>query len=115
MKITRILAGVLLSGSLAATGLGLAAVTAQADPIGGPHHWCPGQPTAITYDLTGGPGDGVQWDWSVCHTWYWVTVPEGNVPIRNPRGVIVPNGNIWDGDNPPRACIHDLLGLPINC
>jgi hypothetical protein len=89
--LTRIIAGVLLSGGVAVAGLGLAAGTAQADPVlaplfpapalsGGPYRWCPGQRL---------PSVDVGWDMNVCHTWYRVNNGQGNV-----------GHDIWDGSNP---------------
>jgi hypothetical protein len=54
-----ILAGTLLSGSIAVGGFGLAAGTAHADTRG-PYHWCPGQHL---------PDTDVVWDMNVCHIW----------------------------------------------
>ena len=85
----RIIAEVLLSGAIAVAGLGLAAGTAQAQPIGPlpannftvPHEWCPGQPL---------PMPDVRWDMGVCHHWYWVPVGGmGNV-----------GQFVWEGDAP---------------
>lgn len=70
---------------------GLGAGSAQANgPAVGPHHWCPGDhdstaPTAI-----------YNWDWNICHTYYWVDSDKGNVPYLGH----LPS-NLWDGDNPP--------------
>jgi hypothetical protein len=96
----RIIAGALLSGTVAAAGLAVAAGTAYAEPglapqyrgpfpAGGPYHWCPGD------DPRGGPGgpfvtNRPNWDWSICHTYYVVQAGKGNVAP-----------GIWDGDNPP--------------
>jgi hypothetical protein len=94
--------------ALVSGGLGLGAGTALAD-TGVPHQWCPGDtdPTAPT------PG-GDEWDWNVCHTYYW-TNGKGNVPYRG----YLPS-ELWDGDNPPDnsapACGHDMFtGLPGSC
>jgi hypothetical protein len=108
----RIIAGALLSGSLAVAGLGLTAGTAQAEHgfaprFHGPfpadnfteqHNWCPGQPL---------PMDDVVWDMGVCHHWYWVAVGgTGNV------GQLV-----WEGDAPrqplgPPPCYGAPICLP---
>jgi hypothetical protein len=88
---------VLVSGGLGLAGLGLGAGTAQAvcspgaavvnGMCYGPNHWCPGQ---SLYVSQGGPNRDVNWDMSVCHTWYWVADGDGNVSPQ-----------VWDGDNPP--------------
>ena len=97
-NLTRIIARVLLSGSVAAVaGLGLPAGTAQAGWPGcpdvspapvplGPCHWCPGDPPVQTGNLRVDP---VRWDPTVCHT-YWMGVTPGNVAR-----------NIWEGETPP--------------
>ena len=55
---------------------------------GPPHHWCPGQQTVPP---TGNHiTDPLNWDWNVCHTYYFVWQGMGNV-----------SKVIWDGDNPP--------------
>jgi hypothetical protein len=108
----RIIAGALLSGSLAVAGLGLSAGTAQAEPsfvpqfnapfpadnFTEPHDWCPGQRL---------PMDDVVWDMSVCHHWYWVAVGgTGNV-----------GQFVWEGDAPrvplgPPPCYGAPICLP---
>ena len=63
------IAGALLAGTIAATGL--AAGVAQADPFSPQaHSWCPGQ---------GLPYRGIEWNMGVCHTWYIVPMGQGNV------------------------------------
>jgi hypothetical protein len=60
-SLKRIIAGALLSGGIAAAGLGLASGTAQANNW---IHWCPGA------DPVGGVGVAYQienWDYNVCH------------------------------------------------
>ncbi len=65
--LTRIIAGGLMSGSVALAGLGLGAGTAQADPVGVcngmacSYVWCPGTP--LPYPKYGAPN----WDMNVCH------------------------------------------------
>jgi hypothetical protein len=55
---------------------------------GPPHHWCPGQ---LPVPHTGNERvDPLNWDWNICHTYYWVWSGMGNV-----------SNGIWDGDNPP--------------
>ena len=97
---------VLVSGGWGLTGLGPGAGTAHADTgkAVGPHHWCPGDndPTA--------PTPAYNWDWNICHTYYWVDMDKGNVPYRGQ----LPS-NLWDGDNPPgevtqrRPCPPSIL------
>jgi hypothetical protein len=89
----KIIAGGLLSVGLAA-GLGLTAGTAQAawpgcppDHPQGPCHWCPGDPPVRTGNMVNDP---VIWDNSVCHTYWYVNMGQGNVAHE-----------IWEGDNPP--------------
>jgi hypothetical protein len=106
-NLKRIIAGALLSGSLAAAGLGLAG-TAQALPDG-PYHWCPGQPKNPPRGpgSNGYPADGAVWDMNVCHTWWIVGYGQGNVPnLQN-----APSGT-WDGDNPPGAPPRPWAPLP---
>jgi hypothetical protein len=98
----KIIAGALLSGSVAAAGLGLGAGTAQALPDG-PHTWCPGQPRGAPT----GPGPGTIWDWSVCHTWWFVGYGQGNVPASYGAA-----SSIWEGDNPPAPPPRPLQILP---
>ncbi|MEE6179166.1 hypothetical protein [Mycobacterium sp. 050134] len=94
-----VIAGALLSGGLAAGGLGLAAGTAQAHPgiapipadnpdWGPAHRWCPGEPLPATGNHVTDPFRG--WDMSVCQTYYYLWPGMGNV-----------SNMIWDGDNPP--------------
>jgi hypothetical protein len=100
---------VLVSGGLGLAALGPASGTAQAD-TGVPHQWCPGDsdPTA--------PTRVYNWDWNVCHTYYWVKSGQGNVPFEGDL-----HGSIlWDGDNPPAdsypGCGTDLFtGIPGRC
>ena len=90
----------LAATALVSSGLGLAvgAGTAQAQPVlpfpaddggwGPPHHWCPGQ---LPLPATGNHiTDPLNWDWNVCHTYYFLWEGMGNV-----------SNMIWDGDNPP--------------
>lgn len=126
MHTGRILAGVLTSVSLAATGLGLAAGTATALPAE-QHIWCPGQ---SMYPPTG-PGANYVWDMTVCHTWQYIRGDGGNVGVRVPSGIdpvtyqptgweIDPHSNVWEGPNPPPPdsvldCGYDLFGIPLRC
>lgn len=55
---------------------------------GPPQHWCPGQqPVPSTGNHITDP---LNWDWSVCHTYYYLWSGMGNV-----------SNMIWDGENPP--------------
>jgi hypothetical protein len=81
------LAGVLLSGGIAAVGVGMAAHADAAGPTG-PFKWCPGQPL---------PKVDVIWDNNVCHTYYYVYPEQGNVGDGHGGGI----NNVWDGPNPP--------------
>jgi hypothetical protein len=93
--LTKIVAGALLSGGVAVAGLGLAAGIGDASPGGwpgcdgthGPCRWCPGDPPVRTGNMVNDP---VIWDSSVCHTYWYVNMGQGNVAHE-----------IWDGDNPP--------------
>jgi hypothetical protein len=83
----------LATGALAG-GLGLAGLvgagTAAADDggWGPPHHWCPGE---LPLPATGNHvTDPLNWDWNICHTYYFVWGGMGNV-----------SNGIWDGENPP--------------
>jgi hypothetical protein len=76
----------LVAGGVAGVGAGSAHADGR-DPIG-PKHWCPGEtPVPKTGNHITDP---LNWDWSVCHT-YWIVYPgQGNV-----------SSLIWDGDDPP--------------
>jgi hypothetical protein len=109
--ISRMIAGALLSGSVAVAGLGLTEGTAQARPTG-PHRWCPGD--SMEYQTSPqmaqhtGPGPLYSWDMNVCHTWWVLATSQGNVPFRGKLPT-----NIWDGDNPPGPLgqVPDYPGL----
>jgi hypothetical protein len=81
---------VVLSGGL--IGLGLGAGTAHAED--GPHRWCPGQ----SMEWPTGPWGQVDWDMTVCHTWWGVGYQQGNLPLN--YGDHEPS-DVWEGDNPP--------------
>ncbi|CQD02225.1 hypothetical protein BN1232_00041 [Mycobacterium lentiflavum] len=71
MNWTRIIAGAVVSGGVAAAGLGLA-VFATAD---GPHYWCPGDAMPASPGLT--------WDMTVCHQYHQLSggqIAEGPAP-----------------------------------
>jgi hypothetical protein len=90
----------LLSGGLALAGLGVAAGTAHAD---GPYHWCPGNPKNMPYV----PNGDIDWDWSICHTWYPAAYGTGNVTMQGRPT------SIWDGDNPPPEVTYRQQCPPI--
>jgi hypothetical protein len=79
----------LMFGGLGLTGLGAGA--AGADPVG-PYQWCPGQRPIQ-----------VDWDQSVCHTWWKVGHGQGNLEGT----VIVADGtpldDMWEGADPPAS------------
>jgi hypothetical protein len=91
-------ASVLTFGCFGWAVLGLGEGFAQAQPIrpvpaddndwGPPHHWCPGQ--LPVPDTGNNVTDPLNWDWHVCHTYYFVYQGMGNV-----------SKVVWDGDNPP--------------
>ena len=99
----RIAAGALLAGAVTLAGLGLAAGSAQAQPVpapldgawpgcpnnhpAGPCHWCPGDPPVQTGNMVVNP---VIWDAGICHTYWYVSPGQGNVSTM-----------IWEGDTPP--------------
>lgn len=90
-------ATVLVYGGLGVTGVGegiAQACNGAFGPCGyGPNRWCPGD---SLYMDRGGPYQGVQWDMSVCHTWYRVAPGAGNVP-EGPNN----QSDVWEGPNPP--------------
>jgi hypothetical protein len=109
----------LLGGVFAVAGMALGAVAADADPglippthvrlsDGGPWTWCPGDPMSGLNSTThkGGPGDGVDWDMNVCHTWWGVNWGTGNVAP-----------GVWDGPDPPplNATQKPPCGFPFMC
>ena len=89
--VKHIVVGALTSGAIAAAGLGLGAGSAAAERPAPTGTWCPGQPLPM-----GGAAFG--WDMNVCHDYWFVSPPEGNVPINM-------NGNqmdswVWIGAPP---------------
>ena len=69
-----------------ASGLGIA--NADDGGWGPPHHWCPGE---LPLPATGNHvTDPLNWDWNVCHTYYFLWSGMGNV-----------SNMIWDGEDPP--------------
>ena len=111
-SLKRIIVGALLSGGAAVAGLGLVASPAQAHPgpsgllsDGGPWRWCPGDSMSEGLDTAtgrGAPGVNVNWDMTVCHTWYGTNYGYGNI-----------NPYVWDGDNPPPEAITPRQCPPI--
>ena len=83
-QIAGLAAAALVSGGMSLAALALGAGIAQAET------WCPGQP------VPGGFTE-VDWDWNVCHTYYWVN-GKGNVPYDGK----LPS-DLYDGTNPPPA------------
>ena len=66
------------AAGVAVAALALGAGVAQADTFTPqPHSWCPGQ---------GLPFNNIQWDMSVCHTWYYVPFGQGNVRMVDLHG-----------------------------
>jgi hypothetical protein len=87
---SRIVVGSAATALLSVGWTGLGGGTAHADDNGwGPaQHWCPGEKPVPT---TGNHiTDPLNWDWNVCHTYYFLWPGMGNV-----------SSLIWDGDNPP--------------
>jgi hypothetical protein len=77
-RTSRFATTVAVSGGLALAGLGLGAGTAQADPgTDMAYNWCPGQAL---------PFRNLQWDMSVCHTYYIVPVGTGDVRMVDLHG-----------------------------
>lgn len=80
----------LVPGVLGGSALAVGPGTARADDggWGPPQHWCPGQ---LPLPATGNHvTDPLNWDWNVCHTYYFLWPGMGNV-----------SNLIWDGENPP--------------
>ena len=68
----RLCAGVLASGGLAVTGLGLAGGIAQGAPPPAPSsRWCPGDQWNPVW------GNISDWDWGHCHDWQGLAGPYG--------------------------------------
>ncbi|MGD1171662.1 hypothetical protein ACKUVQ_06410 [Mycobacterium seoulense] len=87
-----LIAAALLAGSAALAGWGVG--IAHADTMA-PHRWCPGNPKQMPYVVN----QYIDWDWSVCHTWYPTQYGMGNVTMQGRPT------SIWDGDNPPIEAI----------
>jgi len=100
----RAAAAALLAGGAAFSSLALTPAIAHAD-VGratGPNTWCPGQ-----YDpfIRSGP-QRPNWDWNVCHTYWWVYGPPG--------GNMAPS--VWEGALPPAEIpLENLTRPPVNC
>ena len=67
----------------------------------GPNQWCPGD--SLFHLTQNHVADPINWDMSVCHTYYYVPFGKGNAGYR-----------IWDGPNPPgpQVPIQSPPGLP---
>jgi hypothetical protein len=77
-RLSRLATTVVAAGAVTTAGLVLSANTAQADPFAAqPHSWCPGEAL---------PFDNIQWDMSMCHTWYYVPFGQGNVRMVDLKG-----------------------------
>jgi hypothetical protein len=111
-SLKHVVAGTLLSGGLAVAGLTLAPARAHAEVwcppnamVGavcyGPNQWCPGD--SLFHLTQNHVADPINWDMSVCHTYYYVPFGKGNA-----------GHTIWDGPNPPgpQVPIHAPPGLP---
>jgi hypothetical protein len=73
-------------------GLAVGAGAAQAEPFIPPaNNWCPGEAL---------PFSNIQWDMSVCHTWYIVPFGQGNVRMVDLQGN-AQRSFIYAGDPPP--------------
>lgn len=112
-----IVAAALRGGSVAVVGTALTLGVAQAQPHigppihgplpGNPYTWCPGMPMGgISSRDRGGPGLGVEWDMTRCHTWYGVRYGFGNVAP-----------SVWDGPDPPppEGLKPGPCGFPFMC
>lgn len=78
----------LLSGGWGWTGVGDGIARADDNGWGPPHQRCPGEkPVPVTGNHVTEP---LNWDWNVCHTYYFLWSGPGNV-----------SSMIWEGDNPP--------------
>lgn len=72
MNWTRIIAGALVSGGIAAAGWGLGAFATSE----GPHYWCPG-------DAMPASNPAITWDMTICHQYHQLVggqVAEGPAP-----------------------------------
>jgi hypothetical protein len=111
-RLKNIVAGTLLCGGIVVAGLALAPARAHAEVwcppnamVGavcyGPNQWCPGD--SLFHLTQNHVADPINWDMSVCHTYYYVPFGKGNAGYR-----------IWDGPNPPgpQVPIQAPPGLP---
>jgi hypothetical protein len=108
--VKRLVVGLATATTLVSAGVGVGAGIAQADDggWGPPQHWCPGeQPVPATGNHVTDP---LNWDWNVCHTYYFLWPGMGNV-----------SNLIWDGENPPprppppMGVYCDPIGFLQNC
>src|SRR4029079_7802385 len=93
----RAAAAAMLAGAGALASVVLTPATAQAEPgrATGPVTWCPGQHEGFAGSGPGRPN----WDWNVCHTYWWVYgEPGGNVAE-----------SVWEGRPAART---DSVGEP---
>ena len=97
----RLLVGSLMSAGVAVAGLVLTPATAHAQGTAtGPKTWCPGQNPASVSQI-----NPPNWDWNVCHTYWWVTTGLGNVAPT-----------VWEGALPPAGIPLENLRRPaVNC
>ncbi|MFV8320761.1 hypothetical protein [Mycobacterium sp. 23] len=97
----QVLTATVLAGSAALAGWGAGVAHAETFT---PHQWCPGNPKQPPYVVN----QFIDWDWSVCHTWYPTNYGMGNVTSQ---GSPI---SIWDGDNPPIEAITRKECPPIS-
>ncbi|MFG1935261.1 hypothetical protein ACGFK1_32130 [Mycobacterium sp. NPDC048908] len=72
------LATAVAAGAVTTAALAVGAGTAQADTFSAqPHSWCPGEAL---------PFNNLQWDMTMCHTWYTVPFGQGNVRMVDLKG-----------------------------
>lgn len=86
---TRTFLASLATAALAAGGLGLFTGIAHADA--GPYQWCPGNnPGGFGGGFTSSADATPNWDWNICHIYYYVDEGRGNV-----------SSTVWEGAGPP--------------
>ena len=81
-----IIAGTLMSGSVAVAGFGLTAGSAEAAPScpQSPYFcWCPGKPLPKT-------SDPINWDMNVCHNFHYTTFGGYGTLLSPPPGFCPP-------------------------
>ncbi len=102
MTRTTIAGAVVAAFAIGAVGSATATATAHADTMT-PGRWCAGDPKQMPY----APTSSIDWDWSVCHTWYPTNYGMGNVTIQGRPT------SLWDGDNPPPEAVERRHCPPI--